>query len=283
MDVQRRRNLARAILLLFVTATVAFLLLFYPVVDLRKIQAWIKGFGFWGPAVFSFFYILAVVALVPGSVLALVAGLSYGMWGLPLALVAATIGASFSFLIARHLARTRVQALTQHHLLWRAVEHAISEGGWRIVGLVRLSPVLPFNLPNYCFGITRIPFWHYLPATFLGIFPGTTVNVSFATAGQAMTLGGFWHPLKAGLFVLGLVVTIAVGWAISRRVDTMLRRGGGKGHKNIKKLHEKLVCGAGVGAQHSRTLLTLMAGMWNVVLVATDKSGRRWQSPSSQP
>ena len=148
------------------------------------------------------------------------------MWGLPLALVAATIGASFSFLIARHLARNQVQALTRHHLLWRAVEHAISEGGWRIVGLVRLSPLFPFNLQNYFFGIKRIPFRHYLPATFLGIFPGTTVNVSFATAGQAMTLGGFWHPLKAGLFVVGLVVTIAVGWTINRRVHTMLRRGG---------------------------------------------------------
>ncbi len=119
-----------------------------------------------------------------------------------------------------------MQALTRHHLLWRAIEHAISEGGWRIVGLVRLSPLFPFNLQNYFFGITRIPFRHYLPATFLGIFPGTTVNVSFATVGQAMTLGGFWHPLKVGLFILGLVVTVAVGWTIHRRVHAMLKRGG---------------------------------------------------------
>ena len=226
MDMQRRRNLARAMLLLFVVAAVAYLLLFYPAVDLTKILAWIRGFGFWGPAVFFLLYILAVVVLVPGSVLALVAGLSYGMWGLPLALLAATTGASLSFLIARHLAHNQVQAMTQHHLLWRAVEHAISEGGWRIVSLVRLSPVLPFNLQNYLFGVTRIPFRHYLPATFLGIFPGTSVNVLFATAGHAMTLGGFWHPLKAGLFVVGLVLTVAVGWTINRRVQAILRRGG---------------------------------------------------------
>ena len=76
MDVQRRRNLTRATLLLFVMAAVAFLLLFYPAVDLRNIQAWIKGLGAWGPVVFFLFYILAVVVLVPGSVLALVAGLA---------------------------------------------------------------------------------------------------------------------------------------------------------------------------------------------------------------
>jgi uncharacterized membrane protein YdjX (TVP38/TMEM64 family) len=224
MDVQQRRNMVRTTLLLFIVAAEAFWLLFSPAVGLRRIQAWINGFGFWGPTVFFLFYVLAVVVLVPGSVLALVTGIAYGMWGLPLALVAATTGASLSFVIARHLARSQVQALTRHHLLWRAVEHAITESGWRIVALVRLSPVLPFNVQNYFFGITRIPFHHYLPATFFGILPGTTVNVSFAAAGQAMTLEGLWHPLKAGLFVLGLMVTVAVGWTINRRVHALLTR-----------------------------------------------------------
>lgn len=169
---------------------------FYPAVDLTIILAWIRGFGFWGQAVFSLLYILAIVILTPGSVLALVAGLAYGMWGLPLALVAATTGTSLSFLIARHLARNQVQALSRHHHLWQAAERAITEGGWRIVGLVRLSPVLPFNLQNYFFGVTGIPFRHYLPATFLGIFPGTTVNVSFATVGHAMTLGDVFGTLS---------------------------------------------------------------------------------------
>jgi uncharacterized membrane protein YdjX (TVP38/TMEM64 family) len=49
---------------------------------------------------------------------------------------------------------------------------------------------MPFNLQNYFIGITRIRFRHYLPVTLLGVFPGTTINVSFAAAGQAMTLGG---------------------------------------------------------------------------------------------
>lgn len=226
MDMRRRRNLACGTLVLSIMAGVAFWLLFSPAVGLIRIQAWINGFGFWGPAVFFLFYILAVVVLIPGSVLALVTGLAYGIWGLPLALLAATSGASLSFLLARHLVRSRVQTLTRHHLMWRAVEQEITESGWRIVVLVRLSPVLPFNVQNYFFGITRIPFFHYLPATIFGIFPGTAVNVCFAAVGQAMTLGGLWHPLKAGLFMFGLMVTVAVGWTINHRLHSMLRHAG---------------------------------------------------------
>ena len=221
MDV-RRRNFARAMLPLFVVAAVAFWLLFFPALDLTRIQAWINGFGFWGPVVFLLFYILAVMILVPGWVLALAAGLSYGMPGLPLALVGAATGASFSFLIARYLAHSQVQVLTSRHLLCQAVEHAISDGGWRIVVLMRLSPMLPFNLQNYFFGITRIPFRHYLSGTFFGIIPGITVDVSFATVGQTVTPERLWHPVNAGLFLIGLIVTVAMGLLINRRVHALL-------------------------------------------------------------
>ena len=219
----RRRSLTLITLFLLGMVALAFWLLFsFPAAGLRRIQSWIDSLGFWGPVVFVLLYILAVVVLAPGSVLALLAGLAYDMWGLPLALVSATTGASLSFLIARHLARSQVQAMTGRRLLWRAVERTVSEGGWRIVWLVRLSPVLPFNLQNYFFGITRIPFWHYLPATFFGILPGTSVNVTLATAGHSMLLGGLWHPLKLALFMFGLAVTVGVCWTITHRVQTML-------------------------------------------------------------
>ena len=230
MDGRRRRTIGRAILLLLLGAALAFwLLLASPVAALRRVQEWIDSFGSWGPALFLLFYIIAVVVLVPGSMLALLAGLAYGMWGLPLALAAATTGASISFLIARHLLRSQVQAMTRRRLMWRAFERAVSEGGWRIVGLVRLSPLLPFNLQNYFFGITSIPFRQYLPATLLGILPGTTVNVSLATAGYAISLGDLgdlFHPLKLGLFVLGVAVTVIVYRTISRRVQAIMRIAG---------------------------------------------------------
>jgi uncharacterized membrane protein YdjX (TVP38/TMEM64 family) len=223
MDMRKRRNLASAVAAMFIMLAMAFWLLFSPAVDLDRTRTWINALGFWGMAVFFLFYALAVVLLVPGSILALIAGLAYGLWGLPLALAGATTGATVSFFAARYLARAHVQSLTKHHMLWRAVEHSISDGGWRIVGLMRLSPLIPFNLLNYFFGITRIRFRQYLPATLMGIVPGTTVNVSFAAAGQAITVKGLWHPLNFGLFVLGMIVTLAAGWVIHRRVHAMFK------------------------------------------------------------
>lgn len=230
MDGRRPRSMGRAILLLLLCAALVFWLLFAsPVAALRHVQQWIDSLGAWGPAVFLLFYMAAVVVLVPGSMLALLAGLAYGIWGLPLALLAASAGASISFLIGRHLLRSHVQAMTRRRPTWRAFERAVSEGGWRIVTLVRLSPVLPFNLQNYFFGITGIPFRHYLPATFLGIIPGTTVNVSLAAAGYAIGMdgiAGLLHPAKLVLFALGLAVTGIVCWTTTRRVRAILQLAG---------------------------------------------------------
>ena len=207
---------------LVVLATICWLLFCADIVSLEKVQRWINTLGMLGPATFFLLYVVAVVLLVPGSVLAITAGLVYGLWGVPLALAAATSGATISFFVARYLAHTPVQALTTQNTLWRAIEQSVSDGGWRVVGLLRVSPLIPFNLLNYFFGITRIRFQHYLPGTLIGITPGTTVNVFLASAGEAITLGGLSHPLSAGILILGTLVTIAVAWAAHLRVRHLM-------------------------------------------------------------
>ena len=218
----RRRNIARAALvlvLLLLLSALAVAWVMPPLTQgLIQVRTWIQDFGPWGPLLFALLYVLAVVLLVPGSVLALAAGLAYGAWGLPLALTAATTGAGLSFLIGRYIAQKQVRLLTRRRPLLRAVECAVSEGGWRIVGLVRLSPLLPFSLLNYFFGVTRIPFRHYLPATFFGIIPGTSVNVFVAAAGHAASLDGLRNPLRLALLGVGLIVTVIVCRYILRRV-----------------------------------------------------------------
>lgn len=217
----RRRNIARAALVLLTLSALAAAWMMLPMTlsqDLVRVRAWVEQFGPWGPVLFALLYVLAVVLLVPGSVLALAAGLAYGAWGLPLALTAATTGAGLSFLIGRYIAQKQVRLLTRRRPLLRAVECAVSEGGWRIVGLVRLSPLLPFSLLNYFFGVTRIPFRHYLPATFFGIIPGTSVNVFVAAAGHAASLDGLRNPFRLALLGVGLVVTAVVCRYILRRV-----------------------------------------------------------------
>jgi uncharacterized membrane protein YdjX (TVP38/TMEM64 family) len=217
----RRRNITRAALVLLILSALAVAWMMLPMTlsqDLVRVRTWVEQFGPWGPVLFVLLYVLAVVLLVPGSVLALSAGLAYGAWGLPLALTAATTGAGLSFLIGRYIAQKQVRLLARRRPVLRAVECAVSEGGWRIVGLVRLSPLLPFSLLNYFFGVTRIPFRHYLPATFFGIIPGTAVNVFVAAAGHAASLEGLRNPLRLALLGVGLIVTVIVCRYILRRV-----------------------------------------------------------------
>jgi uncharacterized membrane protein YdjX (TVP38/TMEM64 family) len=224
MGWRRRRNIGRAIVVLLLTVLIAaWLLAATPAIDgLLRIRAWIAGVGPWGPVVYMLVYALAVVLLVPGSLLALSAGLAYGPWGLPLAVSAATFGAALSFLIGRYLAGEWLRNLTNRRLLLGAMESAVTDGGWRFVGLIRLSPLLPFSLLNYYFGMTRISFRQYLPGTLLGIIPGTSVNVLLASAGYAYTLGGMRHPLKLALLAVGIVVTALVCRIILQRLRVAL-------------------------------------------------------------
>jgi uncharacterized membrane protein YdjX (TVP38/TMEM64 family) len=224
MGWRRRRNIARAIVVLLLTVLVAaWLTAPMPlIVVLLRVRTWVAAAGPWGPVAYVLVYALAVVLLVPGSLLALSAGLAYGPWGVPLAVSAATAGAALSFLIGRYLAGEWLRKLINRGLLLRAVESAVVDGGWRFVGLVRLSPLLPFSLLNYYFGITRVSFRQYLPGTFLGIIPGTSVNVLLASAGHAYILGGMRHPLKLALLAVGIVVTVFVCRIILRRVRIAL-------------------------------------------------------------
>jgi membrane protein DedA with SNARE-associated domain len=94
-------------------------------------------------------------------------------------MIGATLGSSLAFLIARYLLRERIKRALHKRPKFKAVDEAVSEDGWRIVLLLRLSPLVPFNLQNYFFGITEIKFWQYMVATFVGIIPrGHSVLVS---------------------------------------------------------------------------------------------------------
>jgi uncharacterized membrane protein YdjX (TVP38/TMEM64 family) len=225
MGRRRRRTIAQATVVLLLAALVAAwatapMSLVHALLGLRR---WMDGTGPWGPVVYMLAYALAVVLLVPGWLLALSAGFAYGPWGVPLALSAATAGASISFLIGRYLAGGWLRSLTHRRLLLRAVEGAVVDGGWRFIGLIRLSPLLPFNLLNYYFGVTRVSFLQFLPGTLLGILPGTSVNVLLASAGYAYTLGGMRHPLKLAMLAIGIVVTAFVCRSIMVRVQNGLR------------------------------------------------------------
>jgi uncharacterized membrane protein YdjX (TVP38/TMEM64 family) len=190
---------------------------------LDALRGWIVGLGLRGVVVFAVIYILGAVVLAPEALLTILAGFAYGFWGLPIVLVAATIGAGAAFLIARYLARDRVRAAMAQRRDLAAIDRAVAEEGWKIVGLLRLSPLVPFNLQNYLFGATGIPFLHFVAATFFGIIPGTALYTYLGVLGGA---AGQTGPVKWALFGLGLVATVAVAVLIARTAKRKLREAG---------------------------------------------------------
>ena len=176
---------------------------------IEGLEQWITGLGVVGVVAFVIIYVVATCVLAPASALTLLAGLAYGAWGFPLVVGSATLGAGTAFLIGRYLAREKVQKQVENNRRFKAVNQAVSEEGWKIVGLLRLSPVFPFGLQNYFFSISNIGFWPYLLATFVGIMPGTALYVYLGSIGKAA--GGGGGLAQWGLLGAGLVATASGG------------------------------------------------------------------------
>ncbi|MDQ3195993.1 MAG: TVP38/TMEM64 family protein [Pseudomonadota bacterium] len=199
-------------------------------------QKWIEGLGVWGVVAFGVAYVVATVLAIPASPLTLVAGLAFGMWGFPLVVVAATIGAALAFLVARYLAREKVKAMVEKRPKLKAVDQAVTDEGWKIVALMRLSPLVPFNLQNYLFGVTEVDFKRYVAATFVGIMPGSMLYVYVGSLGQQSGGGttGKWI-----FFALGLIATAITVVLITRKAKARLAEAGVGGDKAQTPSREK--------------------------------------------
>ena len=183
-------------------------------------QGWITDLGAVGIAVFVGLYVAVTVVLGPAWALTLVAGLAYGLWGVPLVVGSATLAACLAFLIGRHLARDRVKKLVDDSGKLTALNRAVGKEGWKVVGLMRLSPVFPFGLQNYLFGVTEVGFVPYALATLVGIVPGTALYVYIGSLGNAGGEGG--GPFRWVLLVAGLIATFLVVWLVTKRARAEL-------------------------------------------------------------
>lgn len=184
----------------------------------------VASLGAWGPLVFIALYAAGTVALIPGSVLTLFAGAAFGVvWGSIWTSIAATLGASLSFLISRYFARAWATEKMKGFPIFAAIDDAVAQEGWKIVGLTRLSPIFPFALLNYGFGITKVSFRDYVLASWIGMMPGTVLYVYVGSVGKALAEAqgksiGQWI-----FFAVGLLATLAVTIIITRRARQSLR------------------------------------------------------------
>jgi pyruvate/2-oxoglutarate dehydrogenase complex dihydrolipoamide dehydrogenase (E3) component/uncharacterized membrane protein YdjX (TVP38/TMEM64 family) len=182
---------------------------------LGTLRDWLQNLGPWGPLVFVIIYIIAVVAAIPGSAITIAGGAIFGsVLGIILVSLAATIGASLAFLIARYFARDAIINWLGPNEKFQRLDRLTAENGAIIVALTRLVPLFPFNLLNYGFGLTRVPFWTYVFWSWLCMLPATVLYVVGADA-VAKTLVRREIPwtLLAALVIAALVLLLLIKFA----------------------------------------------------------------------
>jgi len=216
------KGFAGIALLVFVALALLMSVLFLPIKQyLVAALDWTGSLGFWGPLFVSGFYIVAAVLLVPGSVLTLGAGFLFGVpVGVLTVWVGAGLGAVAAFLVGRTLARDWVARKVSNNRKFAAIDEAVGREGFKVVLLLRLSPVFPFNILNYALGLTRVSFRNYAAASLIGMLPATLMYVYFGSAARSLTdvaAGNVQGGLAGQIFFwIGLSATIGVALFVTR-------------------------------------------------------------------
>ncbi len=224
------RSKLKAVLWILAIAALIAAAKYFNVQELfRGILVWIERLGAWGPIAFVFLYILATVLFLPGSIVTLGAGVLFGVvLGSVYVSIASTVGATAAFLIGRYLARNWVVRKIEGNQTFQAIDDAVAEGGWRIVGLTRLSPIFPFNMLNYAFGLTQVSLRDYFFASWIGMMPGTVMYVYLGSlAGSLAALGSGARARTPGewaLYTVGLLATVLVTLYVTRKARAALKQ-----------------------------------------------------------
>jgi uncharacterized membrane protein YdjX (TVP38/TMEM64 family) len=224
----------RPVLKLIVLAAVVIGLLvaakFLPVEQwLKSFNDWVSHMGVAGIFIFIAVYAAATILLAPGLILTIGAGFAFGLWKGFLAVSAgATLGAALAFLVARFVARDKIEAMAKGNDKFRKIDNAIGKQGAKLIFLLRLSPVIPFNLSNYLYGLTSVKFWPYVLASWIGMMPGTLLYVYLGTIGrvglEASKGGERQHsPLEYLFLGVGLIATIVVTVIVTRIAKRALK------------------------------------------------------------
>lgn len=180
---------------------------------LQEALQWVDGLGIWGPVVFVAMYIAVCVLVIPGSILTLGAGAVFGVIrGALFTVVGSTLGATLAFVLGRTLMREWVESKIKTSRRLKSVDEAVQREGGRLVFLLRLSPLVPFSISNYVYGVTNIKLSHYFAATAVGMLPGIFLYSYIGSfirraaelgAGTTGTTTGEW-----ALYIVGLIATV---------------------------------------------------------------------------
>ncbi|QEM68807.1 hypothetical protein FO488_11985 [Geobacter sp. FeAm09] len=173
----------------------------------ERLRALFAGFGIVAPLVYIAIYTVAPALMLPGLPISMAGATVFGpVWGVVYTIIGATLGACVAFLIARYAARDWVE----RQLIgsrWNKLDSETAQNGWKAVAFTRLIPLFPFNLLNFAFGLTKIPFPQYAVATFIFMLPGTIAFITFSSSLLGLLKGKVSREFFVGII---LIVTVSL-------------------------------------------------------------------------
>lgn len=196
------------------------------ITNLHHLQDVIRQSGLFGYALYILLFIVAALCLIPGSILVIVGGILFGpLVGTLISLLAATVASALSFLLARWLGRELLLKHVGHTATFQAIEKGIVHSGIDFLILTRLVPLFPYNIQNYAYGLTAIPFWSFTLisaiTTLPGIFIYTLMSHELASGGITWA---FIIKLSVAGFALFALVQAAKAWARYKHIDPSANR-----------------------------------------------------------
>ena len=190
---------------------------------------WINTLGWIGIVIFILVYIAACIFLIPGSVLTLGAGFIFGVTLTSIAAsIASTLGATAAFIISRYFARERVLKKFEGKPFFHEIDMSVASKGWKMLFLLRLSPVVPFNILNYAMGLTSLKLKEYVLVSWIGMLPGTIMYSYIGSlASSLMTINSTIRQKTTPEWIIygtGLLATVVVTIMITRTARNALSK-----------------------------------------------------------
>ncbi len=214
------------------------LLLFFGIVALAVTQKalllsflqtaleWIGRQGILAPVLFVLFFMVGT-SLLPMLALMMGGGLLFGIpWGVMYVSAGCTLSAALAFLIARNYSRDWAMKKIKKNFYLQVMDETVQKAGWKMVILTRLTPVFPFTLLNYTYGLSRIKFRDYILITWIGMLPGVFLNVYLgAVTGSLLGLKNRTPSLAEWIgFAIGTIASLTATFYMIKLIRETVKR-----------------------------------------------------------
>lgn len=218
----RDRAAIRAAILAGAAIVLILAAVLFPLRDwTAALLAWVAGRGAWAAVLLVLAWVPAALLLVPGSILTLGTGFLLGLgWGMPVVSAGSTLGATAVFLVGRRLGRGWVRSRIGGLNALRGVDRALEREGLKVVLLLRLSPLIPYNALNYALSLTGVGLRDFVLGSWIGMLPGTLLYVWLGAGARSLAavVSGTYERPAAWLLLFGAgLVATAVAVAIVTR------------------------------------------------------------------